>query len=105
MDDIPEWKFHDSASCRFVVDGRRRCLVFLDHFCVFTVVDKKTGSKTLAKGVNALVYADYVASSRKMRFTPHCVDNEVTEIEVYSNNLHMYFHDSHFILIIIFILN
>ena len=89
MDDIPSWKIHDSASCHFVVDGSRRCLVFLDHFCVFTVVDKKTGSKTLAKGVNALVYADYLASSTKMRFTTHCVDNEVTEIEVYSKYLHM----------------
>ncbi|KAI0218186.1 hypothetical protein LSAT2_030092 [Lamellibrachia satsuma] len=58
-------------------------VVFLDHFCVFTVVNKKTGSKMLAKGVNALVYADYVASSRKMRFTSHCVDNEVTETELF----------------------
>ena len=62
MDDIPAWKFHDSASCHFLVDGSRRCLVFLDHFRVFTVVDRKTGSKKLAKGVNAIVYADLLPS-------------------------------------------
>jgi len=54
----------------------------LDHFCVFTVVNKTTGSETLAKGVNALVYADHVTSAAKMKLTTHCVDNEVTEIEV-----------------------
>ncbi|KAI0224801.1 hypothetical protein LSAT2_024199 [Lamellibrachia satsuma] len=39
VDDIPSWKIHDSASCHFVVDGSRRCLVFLDHFCVFSNTD------------------------------------------------------------------
>ena len=83
VDDVPVWNVvDDSASCHFVVDGSRRCLVFLEQFCVFTLVNKKTGSATLAKGVNALVYADYVASTQKMRFISHCVDNEVTETEV-----------------------
>ena len=45
-------------------------------------MNKKTGSGILAKVVNALVYADYVASTQKMRFISHCVDNEVTETEV-----------------------
>ena len=94
VDDTPVWKDHDSASCHFVVDGSRRCLGFLDHFCVFTVVNKKTGSKMLAKGVNALVYADYVASSRKMQFTSHCVDNEVTETEVSKTFLHSHCADN-----------
>ena len=53
-------------------------------------MNKKTGSKMLAKGVNALVYADYVASSRKMRFTSYCVDNEFVEIEVNSKYLYIY---------------
>ena len=82
VDDVPAWQEHNSASCHFLVDGSRRCLVFLDHFCVFTVVNKTTGSKTLVKGVNALVYADYMATARKMRLTCHCVDNEATDIEV-----------------------
>ena len=49
------------------------------------VVNKKTETETLPKEVNALVYAGYVTSSRKMRFTLHCFDNEVTEIKVNTN--------------------
>ena len=58
------------------------------------MVNKKTGSKMLAKGVNALVYADYVASSRKMQFTSHCVDNEVTETEVSKTFLHSHIYNT-----------
>jgi len=90
VDDVPAWQEHNSASCNFLVDGSRRCLVFLDHFCVFTVVNETTGSETLAKGVNALVYADYMATARKMRLTCHCVDNEVTEIEVINTSVLTY---------------
>ncbi|KAI0236990.1 hypothetical protein LSAT2_012501 [Lamellibrachia satsuma] len=83
VEETPAWTFDDSATTNFLVGDSRRCLVFLDHFCTFTVVNVKTGDELLAKGVVAMVCAEYLAAARTIIFRVCCVDDETTATQLF----------------------